>query len=96
MTEYPTNLTDKHWQFIEKIINPQDRKRKHSLRDIMNAIFYVNKSGCQWRILPNDFAPWQAVYFYFRKWENEGIIEDMMNNLHGIVRKSMGVMKVQV
>ncbi|MBQ8060701.1 MAG: transposase, partial [Bacteroidales bacterium] len=49
MSNYSTNLTDKQWKVIEKIINPQERQRKHSLREIMDAILYINKTGCQWR-----------------------------------------------
>ncbi len=56
-TSYPTNLTDKQWQVIEKVINPQERARKHSLCDIMNAILYINKTGCQWQLLPREFGP---------------------------------------
>jgi putative transposase len=74
MIQYSTNLTDKQWQVIEKIINTQERKRKHSLRNIMNAILYLLKTGCQWRMIPKDFAPWESVYYYFCKWKNEGII----------------------
>lgn len=48
---------------IEKIINTQERKRKHSLRNIMNAILYLLKTGCQWRMIPKDFAPWESVYY---------------------------------
>lgn len=47
MEQYSTNLTDKQWQVIEKIINPQERKRKHSLRNIMNVILYLLKTVCQ-------------------------------------------------
>ncbi|WP_288160103.1 transposase [Bacteroides acidifaciens] len=75
MKQYSTNLTDKQWQVIEKIINPQERKRKHSLRNIMNAILYLLKTGCQWRMIPRNFAPRESVYYYFSKWSNEGIIE---------------------
>ena len=64
-TDYSTNLTDKQWQVIEKVINPQERARKHSLRDIMNAILYINKTGCQWRLLPREFGPWQTAYSPF-------------------------------
>lgn len=77
MEQYSTNLTDKQWQVIEKIINPQERKRKYSLRNIMNAILYLLKTGCQWRMIPKDFAPWESVYYYFSKWKNEGVIEDL-------------------
>lgn len=90
MDQYSTNLTDKQWQVIEKIINPQVRHRRHSLRDIMNAIFYINKTGCQWRMLPSGFATWQTVYYYFRKWKLEGVIEDIMDTLHALVRKGLG------
>ena len=76
MIQYSTNLTDKQWQVIEKIINTQERKRKHSLRNIMNAILYLLKTGCQWRMIPKDFATWESVYYYFSNWKNEGIIED--------------------
>ena len=48
----------------------------------MNGIFYVNKSGCQWRMLPSDFAPWQTVYYYFRKWKLGGVWEELLNVLH--------------
>ena len=79
MSQYSTNLTDKQWQVIKKFINPQERKRKHHLRDIVNAILYINKTGCQWRMLPSHFAPWQTVYYYFRKY-----------TLHSLVRKMAG------
>ena len=90
MSQYSTNLTDKQWQVIKKFINTQERKRKHHLRDIVNAILYINKTGCQWRMLPSHFAPWQTVYYYFRKWKLEGVIEEIMDTLHSLVRKMAG------
>ena len=89
-TDYSTNLTDKQRQVIEKIINPQVRTRKRSLRTIMNAILYINKTGCQWRLLPREFGPWQTVYYYFRKWKLEGVFEDIMDSLHSLARKIIG------
>ena len=56
MSQYPTNLTDKQWQVTEIILDPQHRKRKYSLRDIMDAIMYIVKTGCQWRMLPSTKA----------------------------------------
>ena len=56
----------------------------------MNAILYINKAGCQWRMLPSDFAPWQTVYYYFRKWKFEGMFEEVMDILHSLVRKQTG------
>ncbi len=90
MKMYSTNLTDNQWQVIEKIINAQERKRKHPLRGIMDAILYIIKTGCQWRMLPKDFAPWQTVYYYFRKWKFEGVIEDIVDTLHALSRKAAG------
>ncbi len=90
MEEYSTNLTDKQWQVIEKIVNTQERRRKYSLRGIVNAIFYLLKTGCQWRMLPTSFAPWESVYYYFRKWKNEGVIEELLEYIHLRVRKLSG------
>ena len=89
-TNYPTNLTDKQWQVIEKILDSKNRKRKHSLREIFNAICYLLKTGCQWRMLPNDFAPWNTVYFYYSKWKNEGLIEELNEVLRNYIRKKAG------
>jgi len=87
---YPTNLTEKQWQVIEKMLDPQKRKRKHSLRSIVNALFYIVKTGCQWRMLPRDFAPWNTIYFYFRKWKYEGVIEELNDYIRGLLRKRAG------
>ncbi len=85
MEQYSTNLTDKQWQVIEKIINPQERKRTHSLRNIMNAILCLLKTGCQRRMIPKDFAPWGSVYYYFSMWKNEGVIEELLDNIRSKV-----------
>ncbi|MEG1672774.1 MAG: transposase [Alistipes sp.] len=73
--QYTNNLADKQWQVIKNILEPQLRKRKHSLRSIINAIFYLNKTGCQWRMLPNNFPPHDTVFYYFNKWKQDGSIE---------------------
>ena len=87
---YPTNLTDNQWQILEKILDPTRRKRINPLRDIVNAMLYLIKTGCQWRMIPKDFPPCNTVYYYFRKWKNEGVLEDMMDTLREKVRVSMG------
>lgn len=56
----------------------------------MNGIMYVNKTGCQWRLLPADFAHWQTVYYYFRKWKLEGVLENIMDSIHSVARKIAG------
>jgi putative transposase len=75
---YPTNLSDDEWNYIEPHMPaPQEhgRPRIHSPREILNAIFYVLKSGCQWRLLPHDFPRWPTAYHYFRKWRIDGTWE---------------------
>ena len=63
---YPTDLTDSQWQAIQEWlpIQVKSRKRKHSLRLIINAILYVAKAGIQWRMMPNDLPNWSLVYWY--------------------------------
>ena len=87
---YCTDLTDKQWQVIEKLVDEQVRRRKHSLRSILNGIFYLVKTGCQWRMLPSDFAPWNTVYYYYRKWKSNGLIEELHEILRHLTRKKAG------
>lgn len=76
---YPTDLKDAEWELIEELFAAKStgRPRKHSPRTILNAIFYVLKSGCQWRMLPKDFPSWKLVYWYFSIWTRSGLIEQM-------------------
>lgn len=64
---YSTDLTDSQWEVMEDILKDK-RKRKYSLREILNGIFYLKKTGCQWRLLPKEFPPYEMCYYYFRKW----------------------------
>jgi putative transposase len=89
-TYYPTNLTEKQWQVIEKIVDNQKRKRKHSLRQIMNAIIYIVKTGCRWRMLPKCFAPWNSVYFCYGKRKKEDLTEELHDYRREYVRKKAG------
>jgi putative transposase len=71
---YPTDLSDAQWNYIEPHLPPpkgRGRPRIHSFDEILNAIFYILRSGCQWRLLPHDFPRWPTVYHYFRKWRIE-------------------------
>lgn len=88
MRIYPTDLTDSQWAKIEKLFDT--RKRKHSLKEILNALFYITKSGIQWRMLPREYPKWQLVYYYFRKWTSGGLIEEMHELLHAVCRKQAG------
>jgi hypothetical protein len=73
---YATDLRDSEWQILEPLLEPKQkgRPRKHALRDICNAIRYVQRTGCQWRMLPPDFPPWLVVYMTFWRWRNSGLL----------------------
>lgn len=83
---YSTNVTDSQWELIEPILSNK-RKRKHSHRDVLNAIFYLLKTGCQWRMLPHCFPPWESVYYYFSMWKNDGTIE----TVHDLIREKIRI-----
>lgn len=89
MTNYPTNLSDSQWQVIKDFFG-KERKRKSTLREILNAVLYVVKTGCQWRMLPRDFAKWQLVYYYYRKWVEQEIFDKLLDKLRSIVRVKSG------
>lgn len=80
MTNYPTNVTDSQWQIIANFLDTE-RSRKYDLREIVNAIIYLVKTGCQWRMLPGDFADWKIVYYYFSVWKKKGILEELHESL---------------
>jgi putative transposase len=82
---YPTDLTDSRWQVIEKLLADQ-RKRKYSLRSIWNGIFYITKGGIPWRMMPKDVPPWELVYYYFSKYQQTGIWQDVHDGLRELVR----------
>jgi len=85
---YQTNLTDARWEIIAEFIE-DGRKRKNSLRTVIDALLYVVKTGCQWRYLPKDFPKWQLVYYYFRKFETTG----RLDLIHDTVRERVRVKK---
>jgi putative transposase len=66
-----TELTNSRWEIIKKFVD-NGRKRKHNLRAIVNAIFKVNRTGCQWRNLDTKYPSWKVVYYYFSKWQKDG------------------------
>jgi putative transposase len=85
-----TNLTDNLWQSSDFFSKQAKRNRKHSLREILRAIIYIDKTGCQWRMLPSEFPKWQLVYYYFQKWMREGVFEDILEKIRNTVRKKSG------
>ena len=82
-------LTDSQWEVVKKIM-PAARKRKYSLRLICEALLYVVKTGCQWRMLPPCFPPWQLVYYYFREWKRDDTILLLHDKLTEWVRIKKG------
>jgi putative transposase len=87
---YPTDLSDAEWSYIEPHLpTPQapGRPRVHSLREILNAIFYIVRSGCAWRLLPHEFPPWKTIHHYFRTWRIDGTWE----RLHTALRQRLRV-----
>jgi putative transposase len=90
---YPSDLTDEEWYLLEPhlpVPKKRGRPRLHSLREILDAVFYVLKSGCQWRMLPRDFPPWKTVFHYFRRWRIDGIWERMNRLLRRRLREKLG------
>jgi putative transposase len=84
-----TPLTDSQWQIIEKVIGKQ-RKSKHSLRGIINAIFWLNYTGVQWREMKEIYPPWETVYYHFRQMKLKGIWEQILQSLVVLERKRQG------
>jgi putative transposase len=78
-TQYQ-ELTDSQWEVMNKLL-PVQRKRKYDLRRITNAIFWLHRTGCQWRNLPPNYPPWKSVYYYFRRWTKEGIWQNINDEL---------------
>jgi putative transposase len=81
---YPTDLTDAQWANIAHLIpapKPGGRPAKYERRDLLDAVFYLLRSGCSWRMLPGDFPPWDSVYGYFRRWQRGGTWEALHDAL---------------
>jgi len=86
---YTSDLTDNEWNLISYCFpkpSKHGRPRQHPIRELANAILYVTKTGCQWRYLPKDFAPWGTVYHYFRLWKNSGLWKTIHDHLREQVR----------
>jgi len=90
---YSTDLSDAEWGILESHLpapNKRGRPRTHGPREILNAVFYVLKSGCPWRMLPTDFPPWETVYWWFRRWRMDGTFERINAVLRERLRIRLG------
>lgn len=92
-TRYPSDVTDEQWALIEPLLPKAKRggrPRTADLREVINGVFYLNRSGCQWRMLPKDFGPWSSVYHYFRAWRRDGTWQRLHDALRAQVRQADG------
>jgi putative transposase len=90
---YATDLTDTEWECLKLHVRPSSKRgrpKTHTSREILNAIFYVLKSGCTWRLLPRDFPPWESVYWWFRRWCIDGTFERLNAALRERLRVRLG------
>lgn len=89
---YPSDMTDAQWELLEDLFPEAKtgRPREVSIPDVVDAIFYVNRTGVQWRYLPHDYPRWDVVYSYFRKWGKDGTWDKVQRVLREGVRQTAG------
>lgn len=91
---YPSDLSDEEWEILKQILMELDpytrgRPRKSEQREILNAIFYLNKTGCQWRYLPKDFPSYKLVNYYYNKWTDNRLLEKINTALRECLREGL-------
>ena len=87
---YPSDMSDDEWSLLEPMVPAArcgGRPRTTDMREVVNAIFYIGSTGCQWRALPKDFPPMTTVQGYFYNWRNAGVLEAMNDLLVGAARE---------
>jgi len=94
-SRYPTDLTDAQWARVEPLLLRPDpkkggRPRRYSRREVLNALFYLEKTGCQWRMLPREYPPWNLVWQHFRRWRDDGTLERIRLTLNREARQKAG------
>jgi len=92
-TSYPSDLTDEQWSLIKPLIpapKPGGRPRSLDMRQVLNAILYLARTGCAWRMLPKDFGNYTGVYHYFRTFRDDGTWERIHDKLREKVRRQAG------
>ena len=90
---YPSDLSEREWAMLEPLIPkalPGGHPRTSDMREVLNAILYVDRTGCQWRALPHEFPPWSTVWSYFRKWRTDGTWKRIHTALREQVRVKQG------
>lgn len=92
-TPYPSDLSEREWALLAPLLPPSKpggRPRSVDLRRIVDGIFHVLRSGCQWRLLPREYGPWSTVYGYFRTWRRDGTWERLHTTLRERLRQAVG------
>ena len=89
---YPSDLTDEQWEIIKPLIpvNTVGRPRTNDMREVFNTIFYLNRSGCQWDMLPHDLLPKSTVHDYYLQWRSDGTWQELLDALRQKVRVAAG------
>jgi len=90
---YPSDLTDAQWKELEPLLPPPKsggRPRTADMREIVNAMLYLSRSGCSWRMLPHEFPPWPTAHHYYRQWRREGHWAKIHDTLREALRKQEG------
>ncbi len=90
---YPSDLSDEEWSLLEPLIPPGlagGRPRTTDMREVINAILYLDRTGAQWRALPHELPPWSTVWGYFRTWRNDGTWKCIHTALREQVRRKQG------
>ena len=87
---YPTDLTDEQWAILRPMIpasHANCRPRLADMREVMNAMIYLVRTGCPWRQIPHDLPPWRTVYYYFSRWRKCGVWKKIHDRIHERVRE---------
>ncbi|WP_391733073.1 IS5 family transposase [Tautonia sociabilis] len=90
---YPTDLTNAEWAQVARVIpapKKGGRPAKYERREITNALLYITRAGCPWRMMPRDLPPWRIVYWYFMQWKKDGTFDRLMDLLRGDLRVAEG------
>jgi putative transposase len=90
---YPSDVTDEQWSLIESHIPPEKpggRPRSVKMREVINGILYLNRTGCSWRMMPHDLPPWGTVHYYYRCFRRAGVWSDIHDRLREQVRLDAG------
>jgi putative transposase len=90
---YPSDLSDAEWSLLEPLLESSERRGrppKWPARLVADAVFYLLRSGCAWRMLPREYPPWQTVYYHFWKWRRDGRLRQAHDRLREEVREAEG------